>query len=217
MNHPQSPPAGWKTFQRLLRILIALLFRVDVQGIENFPASGPALIAPNHVNWMDVIFLAAYSKAAPVTFAANKWEQVPGVSWILRHLGQAIFVHRGAPDKHALRAAMNALRTGKVLGIAPEGTRSHDGVLRKGHDGAAWLASRTGAIITPIAIWGHENVISGHWLRLQRPHIHIRAGEPFHLPPEARQARGREMGPYTEMIMRRIAALLPPERRGFYA
>lgn len=214
---PVIKPAGWDFVQRILHFLFSVLFKMDVQGLDNFPARGPAIISPNHVSWFDVVFLAGYAKTPPVTFAAEKWEKAPVINWLFRHFGQAIFVNRGAPDKHALMAAMSALKAGRVLGVAPEGTRSHDGILRKGHDGAAWLASRTDAVIVPIAMWGHENIIRGHWLHLRRPPIHIRVGEPFHLPPEARRTHSRDIGPYTAMIMQRIAALLPPERRGDYA
>ncbi len=220
MNNSEQPtvakPLGWDFSQRLLRFLFTLLFQMDVQGIEHLPERGPAIITPNHVSWFDVIFMAGYNKVPPVTFAAKKWDKVPGVSLLFRHFGQAIFVNRGAPDKQALMAAMAALQAGRVLGVAPEGTRSHDGILRRGHDGAAWLASRTDALIIPVAIWGHEDVIRGHWLRLRRPHIHFHVGEPFRLPPEARKTRSRDLKPYTEMIMHRIAAMLPPERRGIY-
>ena len=210
-------PWGWTFGQRVLRVLLRLLVKLDVQGLEHMPDHGPAIITPNHVGWLDVILMPAYSKVPPVTFAGEKWARVPVLNHLFRHFGQAIFVNRGAPDKRALKAAMDVLKRGGVLGLAPEGTRSHDGILRKGHDGAAWLASRTDALIVPIAMWGHEDVIRGNWLRLRRPEVHFHVGEPYKLPPEARKARSREMGVYTEMIMRRIAAMLPPDRRGYYA
>ncbi|HFQ95064.1 MAG TPA: 1-acyl-sn-glycerol-3-phosphate acyltransferase [Anaerolineae bacterium] len=221
MSNPSSPaiktPFGWTFAQHVLRVLLRLLVKLDVQGLEHMPDHGPAIITPNHIGWLDVVLMPAFSKVPPVTFAAEKWGRAPLVNHLFRHFGQAIFVERGAPDKRALKAAMEVLKQGGVLGLAPEGTRSHDGILRKGHDGAAWLASRTDATIIPIAMWGHENVIRGHWLRLRRPEVHFHVGEPYKLPPEARKARSREMKVYTEMIMRRIAAMLPPERRGYYA
>lgn len=201
----------------MLRVLLRLLVKVDVQGLEYMPDHGPAILTPNHVAWLDVVLMPAYSKVPPVTFAAEKWGRAPLINHLFRHFGQAIFVNRGAPDRRALQAALEVLKRGGVLGLAPEGTRSHDGILRKGHDGAAWLASRSDALIVPIAMWGHEDVVRGHWLRLRRPEVHFHVGEPFKLPPEARKARSRELKVYTEMIMRRIAALLPPDRRGYYA
>jgi 1-acyl-sn-glycerol-3-phosphate acyltransferase len=220
MSEPQAVsipmPWGWRLGQRVLRFLLRILVKLDVQGVEHMPERGPAIITPNHVNWLDVILMPAYSKVPPVTLAGEKWGRMPVINHLFRHFGQAIFVNRGAPDRRALKAAQEVLEQGRVLGIAPEGTRSHDGILRKGHDGAAWLASRTNAVIVPVAMWGHEHIFH-QWLRLRRPEVHFHVGEPYRLPPEAAQARSREMRPYTEMIMRRIASMLPPERRGYYA
>lgn len=215
-QYPIVKPRGWDAIQRLLQFLFKFLIKLDAKGIEHLPESGPAILSPNHVAWFDVILLAAFSKVPPVTFAADKWDKVPVINLLFRHFGQAIFVNRGAPDKKALMAAMRELKKGRVLGVAPEGTRSHDGILRKGHDGAAWLASRTDAIIVPIAMWGHER-ITDDWLHLRRPTVHFYVGDPFRLPPEARKTRSRDMGIYTDMIMHRIAEMLPPERRGYYA
>jgi 1-acyl-sn-glycerol-3-phosphate acyltransferase len=214
--YPVIRPRGWGAIQRLLRFLFKFTIRIDVRGLEYLPETGPAILAPNHVAWFDVILLFAFSKVPPVTFAADKWDKTPLINLLFRHFGQAIFVNRGAPDRHPLVEALKALKAGRVLGVAPEGTRSHDGILRQGHDGAAWLASRTNATIIPIAMWGHETIISD-WLHLRRPRVYFHVGEPFRLPPEAGKARSRDMGPYTEIIMRRIAAMLPPERRGYYA
>lgn len=215
-THPSSRPFYYRLAQAIVRFLVRLLTRLDVQGLENLPATGPAILAPNHVVWFDVVPIFAYTKAPVVTFAAEKWEHHPLVGPLMRYLGNAIFVQRGEVDRRALQAAVQALKEGKVIGVAPEGTRSYTGILRKGRDGAAWLAGRTNATIVPIAIWGHEH-ITADWKRLRRPVVHMRIGEPFKLPPEAAQARSRDLEPYTEQIMRRIAALLPPDRRGPYA
>ncbi|NOX62314.1 MAG: 1-acyl-sn-glycerol-3-phosphate acyltransferase [Chloroflexi bacterium] len=215
MTQPQRQPLIVILGRYLARFLLRVLTRLDAQGLENFPETGPAILTPNHVVWSDVVFIFAYVKSPVVTFAAEKWETRPILGWLFRTFGNAIFVHRGEIDRKAILAAIRALKNGAVLGVAPEGTRSYDGILRKGHDGAAWLAARTDATIVPIAIWGHENM-ERDWLRLHRPVVHMRVGEPYKLPPEARQARAHDMDIYTDMIMRKIAELLPPERRGEY-
>ncbi|RME81997.1 MAG: 1-acyl-sn-glycerol-3-phosphate acyltransferase [Caldilineae bacterium] len=216
MNQPLPAPKGFRLAQKLLRVLLRLLTRLDVEGLEHLPARGPAILTTNHVVWTDVAFVAAFAKAAPVTLAAEKWEGVPLIGWLLAHFGQAIFVHRGEPDRHALMAVLKALQEGNVLGIAPEGTRSYTGILQEGKDGTAWLASRTGALLVPVVVWGHEHMFSD-LLHLRRAHVHFRVGRPYRLPEEARRARSRDLKQYTEMIMRRMAELLPPERRGIYA
>ncbi|MEO5885311.1 MAG: lysophospholipid acyltransferase family protein, partial [Candidatus Limnocylindrales bacterium] len=101
----------------------------------------------------------------------------------------------------------------------PEGTRSHDGALQEARDGAAVLALRTGAPIVPVGIAGSFNV----WPRGQRlPHpggkVVARVGTPFRLADELPPGTDRKAakGLATDLIMRRIAGLLPPAQRGRY-
>lgn len=216
MTEPLSTPTGLRFVQWFLRLLLRLLMRLDCQGLENLPDCGPALLTSNHTSWLDVPMIGAFSKAPAATFAADKWDGFPVLGWVLAHFGQAIWVKRGEVDRRALMQALQFLRQGGVLGLAPEGTRSHTGVLRQGHDGIVWLAARSDALIVPVAVWGHENV-TWHWRHLRRPVVHIHVGESFHLPPEALKARSRHLSPYTDHIMRQIAALLPPNQRGYYA
>lgn len=216
MTEPLTVPRGLRVLQALLRFLLRLMMRLDVQGLEYLPEHGPAILTTNHVSWLDVPLIGAFCKAPAATFAADKWDGFPVIGWALAYYGQAIWVRRGEIDRKALTAAIHFLRKGGVLGLAPEGTRSHDGILRQAHDGIVWLAARTDAQIVPVALWGHEDV-TGHWRRLRRPLVHLHVGEPFYLPPAAREARSRDLEAYTDMIMRRIAALLPPDRRGYYA
>ena len=163
-------------FQFLARILIHILVRIDVQGIDNLPRKGPAIIAPNHVSWFDLPIIFAYANSSVVTFTAEKWEKHILSRWMLRTFGHAIFIQRGEIDRAALQAAVQGLRDGAVVGVAPEGTRSYDGILGTGHDGAAWLAGRTDAVIVPAAMWGHEDVF-GDWKRLRRPRVCFHVGE----------------------------------------
>ena len=216
MTESPKIPFGMKTGQKIVRLLLRLFVRIDVKGLQHSPLSGPAIITPNHTSWLDVILMAVFSPVPPVTLAADKWDRIPGLNLLFRYFGQAIFVDRGAVDMTALRASLQVLKEDRILGLAPEGTRSHDGILQKGHDGAAWLAGRTGATIVPVAMWGHETMTAS-WVRLRRPLVHMHVGKPYKLPPEARKARSKDLPQYTEIIMRKIAVLLPAEQRGPYA
>jgi len=207
---------GFRVIQKLTRFLLFLLTRLDVDGIERLPEHGPAILCPNHVAWTDAVVVLAYVRGTTTAFAADKWETRFPINLLMRYFGRAIFVHRGEVDRQALGKALEVLKQDGILGVAPEGTRSYSGVLAKGYDGAVYLASRTDACLVPIAIWGHENAIA-EWKRLRRPRILLRVGESYQLPPEARRARASELPAYTEDLMRRIAAMLPPERRGPYA
>lgn len=211
-----STPFAFPLLQRILRFFLRLVLRLDLQGLEHLPDHGPAIITSNHTSWMDVPLIGAFTPVPAATFAASKWKGFPILGWILAYYGQAIWVHRGSVDRRALYQALEYLERGGVLGLAPEGTRSHTGILQQAHDGIAWIAARTDALIVPVALWGHENMLY-HWLRLRRPLVHMHVGEPFRLPPEARKVRSRDLEPYTEQIMKKIAVMLPPEQRGYYA
>lgn len=215
-RHPSRHIYGLDLLRGLIRLLLRLLTRLDISGLEHIPDRGPAVLTINHVSWSDVPITAGFSRGPIASFSAEKWEHSPLLSPLLNYFGNAIYVQRGEIDRRALQAALEWLQAGGILGLAPEGTRSHDGILRQAHDGLAWLAGRSDALIVPFVIWGHENLLAD-WKRLRRPTVFIRVGEPFRLPPEAAQARSRDLKPYTDLIMHHLAALLPPERRGDYA
>jgi 1-acyl-sn-glycerol-3-phosphate acyltransferase len=133
----------------------------------------------------------------------------------MRIVTDVIFVARGEADREAIAASLRVLKAGKALAVAPEGTRSRKPGLQEGHDGAAYLASRTGAVIIPVAVWGHEKAFRAA-LRLRRAEVHAVVCKPIVLPPEAARARTAELHGYTRQIMTAIAAEVPPEYRGVY-
>ncbi len=205
----------YRLLQTLIRGLLLLFGRLDIQGTERFPKDAPYIVAVNHLHWMDIPALFIVLPHEVATFAAEKWEHHLFVGTLLRLFGHAIFVQRGEADRRAISAAIQWLKRGGVLGIAPEGTRSRSGVLQKGKAGAAYMASRTGVPIVPVAIWGQETF----WKevrRLRRPTIHIRVGEPFVLPGTPNRAKGPQLEAYTETIMLHIARMLPEKYRGYY-
>ncbi len=205
----------YRLLQALIRGLIKLLGRVHVEGAENYPKQGPYIVALNHLHWMDIPVLFIVLPHEVATFAAEKWENHWFVGPLLRLFGHAIFVQRGEADRKAIMAALQWLQNGGVLGIAPEGTRSRTGALQQGKPGVAYLASRTGVPIVPVAMWGHETF----WRDLRhfrRPEVHIRVGKPFVLPGTPNRAKGPQLDAYTEQIMLALARMLPEKYRGVY-
>ncbi len=205
----------YRLLQAIVRGLIRLFGRLDVRGVENIPRSGPYILALNHLHWMDIPALFVILPHEVATFAAEKWENHWFVGTLLRLFGHAIFVRRGEPDRKAIMRAIQWLKNGGVLGLAPEGTRSRSGVLQRGKPGLAYIASRTGVPIVPVAMWGQEKF----WKevrRFRRPTIHIRVGEPLTLPGTPNRAKGPELDAYTDEVMKRIARMLPEAYRGYY-
>jgi len=134
----------------------------------------------------------------------------------MERVTQIIYVARGEVDREALSQSLKVLKAGGALAVAPEGTRSRQRGLQEGHDGASYLASRTGALIVPVAVWGHETTFQA-WRRLRRPRVFVVLCNPISLPTGATRARSEELHRYTEQIMLAIAREMPAEYRGVYA
>jgi len=149
----------------------------------------------------------------PVTmFAAIEHRHDLIAGWALDRLG-VIWIDRGEPGRHALRIALNELGLGTIMGVAPEGTRSKTGALLEGKTGAAYLATRANVPIVPAVLWGTEHT-KYNLRQLKRTTVYVRVGEIIRLP-EGR-ADAEKLRAYTDLIMRRLAAILPPEYRGAY-
>lgn len=205
------------------RIGLAGLTRVRVEGaLDQIPREGPVIVAANHASNLDPVVIA--STLMPKLGRRLQWLgkkelfSWPVVGWIADH-GGVHPVDRATADVEAFRLAKRILDEGHLLLVFPEGTRSHDGALQEARDGVAVLALRTGAPIVPVGIAGSFGV----WPRGQKlPHpggrVVARVGAPFRLADELPPGTDRKAakGLATDLIMRRIAALLPPYQRGRY-
>jgi 1-acyl-sn-glycerol-3-phosphate acyltransferase len=149
-----------------------------------------------------------------VAYAAAYLQDRPLIDWVLGDMGDAIYVRRGEADLDALERGITVLRSGGMLGVCPEGTRSKTGGLGTGHTGVAYLAMHAGVPIVPVAVWGQEKVRST-WKRFRRSPVTVRFGPPIHLT--AADGGAADLQRHTEQVMQAIAALLPPEYRGVYA
>jgi 1-acyl-sn-glycerol-3-phosphate acyltransferase len=125
-------------------------------------------------------------------------------------------VRRGEADMHALKAALRALEKGFIFGIAPEGTRNYNGILRRALPGAVTIALHSGAPIIPIAHWGGEDLMK-NLKRFKRTDFHLRVGEPFKLNVEGVKVTGEIRQQIVDEMMVQIAKLMPEEYRGEYS
>ena len=200
--------------KKIIGFMVALLWRADFAGAHNFPASGPYLVAINHLSAFDAPVTLLVVPGRARMFGADKWRSIPVWGWLIESMG-VIWVNRGTADLDAMKAALNVLKHGGRICVAPEGTRSPTGVLIQGKPGLAYLADRAKVPIVPVAMWGTEKVAAA-WKRLSRPKVNCVVGEPILLPSDGR-AKGARLDEWTEYIMCRIAAMLPAEYRGVYA
>lgn len=209
-----------KTYPLLstIRFLAGKLIKLDVINPQGIPETGSALITTNHLSRLDTpLLLCITDREDLVAIVAKKYQEKPFFKWILEKVAAMVWMDRERTDFAAVRDALDHLRGGEIVGIAPEGTRSRDtrGLL-EGKQGAALMAARAAVPIVPVGIVGSEK-INQSWLHFQRPPVTIRVGEPYMLPEFDMQDRQGWLARYTDEIMCQIAALLPPGYRGFYA
>jgi 1-acyl-sn-glycerol-3-phosphate acyltransferase len=139
----------------LLTPILRFFYRVKVEGLEHLPVKGPVILASNHVSFCDSIFLPLVLKRRVTFVAKAEYFDDKKTAWFFRAVGQ-IPIRRdgGSASAGALAAARDVLEKGGVFGIYPEGTRSPDGRLYKGHTGLARLALQCRAPIIPVAMIG---------------------------------------------------------------
>jgi 1-acyl-sn-glycerol-3-phosphate acyltransferase len=202
----------------LIRILLRLVARIEINGRENAPLTGGMILASNHIGILDIIMVYfAIDRTDLFIPVAEKWEKVGWIRWLGRQLN-FLFVDRYNPDLKAMRKMIALMKDGKCLVIAPEGTRSRVGSLIEGKPGVAYLAARSGFPVVPVAITGTEDkVILANGRRFRKSHITLTGGKPFIVPPLPHNDREAALQKYTDEIMCRIAAILPERYRGVYS
>lgn len=135
----------------LCSVLLYPFYRIQVIGKENFPKQGGVLLCTNHIDNLDPP-VVGITCPRPVHFMAKEeLFEAPILKTVLPKVN-AFPVKRGMSDRQALRKALSILKSGKVVGLFPEGTRSKDGVLQKGLAGAGFFALRGDGVVMPCAI-----------------------------------------------------------------
>ncbi len=196
--------------------LTHVLCRVNDAPLADIPQQGPLILVANHVNFLEAPVIYTRLQPRPVVgFAkAETWEN-PALGALFTLWG-AIPLQRGEADTAALRQGLEVLKTGSILAVAPEGTRSGDGRLQRGHPGITFLALHSGAPILPVVYYGGERFWT-NLPRLRRTDFHIVVGESFRLITHGKRVDRQTRQQMTDEIMYQMAALLPPPYRGFYA
>jgi 1-acyl-sn-glycerol-3-phosphate acyltransferase len=206
--------ARTRTAKRIVRFLMRIVFRINIEGAEHVPDNGGIIIASNHLSRWDIPLLMLIPNRLDLTgMVTDKYLEYPFIHWFINLVG-GIWLDRTRADFAAFRTAIEALDEGRALGIAPEGTRSDTGMLIEGKPGTILLAIKAQVPVVPTALYGTESAAKNWW---KRPRLTMRFGEPFTLPPLTRENRTEQMETSTEEMMCRIAALLPEKYHGVYA
>lgn len=154
----------WFLKRILIGPVLRVLFRPWTRGLEHVPAQGGAIIAANHLSFMDSIFLPLAVQRPVVYLAKHEYFTRPGVIGRAQRsffqMTNQLPMDRsgGTASENSLNAGLEVLRAGKLLGIYPEGTRSLDGRLHRGRTGVARLAIAAGVPVVPAALIGTDAV-----------------------------------------------------------
>ena len=207
--------------RRILRwmvdnIAFRFLVRIEsVEGLENLPERGAAIIMINHIAFVDPVVVLGVLPRNIVPLAKVEVYRYP-IFGIFPWLWEVIPVHRGDFDRKALRSAEEVLRAGEVILVAPEGTRHPS--MQAGKEGVAFLAYRTGAPIVPVSVDGTHGFPTLPVLRRWRgPGVRIRVGKPFRLVHHAERPSREQLRRMTDQAMGALARMLPENRRGVYS
>lgn len=200
---------GWTA-----RIAVRICTRIEVNGLEYLPICDSALIVANHLGDTDAVVGVAYAPTNVEVLAKSELYDLPILGGLMDAYG-VIWLHRGRPDRKAIRAALQAFDEKRMVAIAPEARESLTGSLEEGTGGAAYLALKADVPIIPVTFTGTENRrIFDSLKRLRRTHITLTVGSPFRLSRLTGLKESIQAG--TETIMKTLARQLPPEYRGVY-
>lgn len=214
--YPRRRLARW-FFKRVIHVALAVLTDLEIEGQENLPEGGPLLVVANHFSFIDPVLMI---RVVPWPLEFVGGFQMPNAPTLVRGLPDLwgyYPVYRGTGSRGALRAGETVLAQDGVLGIFPE-AGNWATVLRPARPGTAFLAARTKARVLPLGFEGLLDVFPK--LRQgRRAKVVARIGKPF--GPFEVEGRGRKrrrrLDEIGHKIMKRIAELIPPERRGHYS
>jgi 1-acyl-sn-glycerol-3-phosphate acyltransferase len=193
---------------RLLgRILLPILFKLEISGRKKFPRNGPLLVVGNHTAAMEAVLLNIYSPW-PIEMLSAADTPAERITETVANLYGVIPIHRGSYDRVALNAALDVLKQGGFIGLFPEGGIWQEGK-KKALPGIAWLSYRSGAPVLPIGFGDTTGVINTA-LKFKRPTVSMKVGdllEPAQIPPG--KARKEYFQEYADQVMEAVHDLVP--------
>lgn len=196
-------PAFYRAACRLVYTTAALAKGVSLEGLEHLPASGPVIVAGNHVSMIEgpLVGWAVGRKRLPLFVVKEEMFRFPPLGWALRELG-GIPIDRGAKggDLKALRTTLSAIKAGGCMVVFPEGTRARAGERLKPKSGVGLLARLSGAMVVPVRARHTESAFSG-----ERP-FRLTFGPPLSAPKSPEDARAADQA-FAEAVMDAIFAL----------
>jgi 1-acyl-sn-glycerol-3-phosphate acyltransferase len=195
-------PRWLAAFRRTVRWLLHRAFRLRVHGLEHLPTTGPVLLAGNHSSFLDGPIVVVVLPRPSVFLV--KSELYVGVMRHVLRLVRQLPIRRAKPDRSGLRAALDVLDQGGVLGVFPEGTRG-TGTLESVQDGIGYLALKAGCPIVPVVILGTGTALpTGKRMPKLNSRVDVVFGPAFEIELNGDPRRRQSMREATQQIHRRL-------------
>ncbi len=216
---PRYSRVAYRVLKVVLGGLMRRLYRIRIEGLENIPPDGPAIVAANHISFLDSLFIpVAVPRRVTYLAKAEYWDSWK-TRWFFQMVGQIpVRRHDAEKAQAALEAGCQVLGVGGMLGIYPEGTRSPDGRLHRGKTGVARMAVRAGCPVIPVGLAGTREVMpkEAKFPRL-RGEVVIRFGVPMAISAEEVEADPMAPRRFVDALMFEIMNLSGQEYVGRYA
>ena len=203
-NQFWSPHALYRWGHRLTNLFCKTMGHLEAEGVNNIPREGGVLLVSNHVSLLDPIVVGSAANREIHYMARSSLFKVPGLGKLISAFN-AYPVDRGAPDLGALRRTISLLKGGNAVLIFPEGTRSVDGTLGKGQDGACFIAHRSGVPTLPVYHSGAERMLPRGSKRPRRAKLTVKFGTPIDFTDMGTFEVKREM--YQQMGIKMMDAI----------
>jgi len=202
-----------KVIAILIRTLLHILCKVDRKELKKIPKEGPFIIAMNHINFLEVplIFVDLYPRSVHGVAKKESWNNA--LLKLLANCWDSIPINREGFTADTFRNVRKKLKLGKFIVLAPEGTRTGDGVLIKAHPGIITMAMQSKVQIIPMAHYGGEDFWD-NLVKFKRTKFTYRIGKPIKISTKEKGHSVRQE--LVDQLMYRIAELLPAKYRGYY-
>ena len=222
MEDQYRVPLNIRINRRFLRLIFRGLFhllgKVELYGMDKIPEHNKYVLAFNHVSLVEIPFIGAFWPTIVEIIGATVVWGRPGVAIVAR-MWEGIQVKRTEFDREVFRKVKMVIDAGFPLMISPEGTRAHTPGLARGKPGIAYIIDKAKAPVLPVAVVGNTIDFLRQGIRGKRPTIQMFVGDIIYLPPlTGRGVERRNMRQQnTDIIMARIAEMLPESYQGVYS
>jgi 1-acyl-sn-glycerol-3-phosphate acyltransferase len=204
-----------KSIFKILDVAYSALTHSSFINSEFLPKTGPLILATNHMSRLDFpLFGKKEFRDDWTALVADSYKSWPVFNKIVDDIGM-IWIDRTKADFTAFKQAFSWLKEGKLLVLAPEGTRSRTAQLLKAKSGIVLLAMKSGVPVCTGSVTGTENFMN-EFRHFRKPRISMRFSPPYVMPKVDPDHRDESLEAATDDLMCRIAAMLPDKYHGYY-